>query len=123
MSFYREACVGTGARGEAKHAEGAAKAPYPLSPRASALVAQLADSIRLRALPTECPEVLDLLASRWNDERALAQTFDHLLYGTSREVPKLSMRALLEVTNVQCLAASRLPRRRHSVWDLAFEAG
>jgi hypothetical protein len=78
--------------------------------------------MRLRALPSECPEVLDLLASRWDDAHGLARTFEDLLFGTSREVPKLSMLALLEVTHIQRLAASRLPRRPPSVWDTVYEA-
>ena len=97
-------------------------APYPLSPRAAALVSQLPGSLKLRALRGEHPEVLDLLASCWSDPHTLARTFDQLLFGPSRSVPKLSLPALLELTAIQQHAAPGLPKRRPSVWDQAFDA-
>jgi hypothetical protein len=97
------------------------KVSYPLSPRAHALVAELSGSIKLRALPGEHPEVLDLLARHWNDPRDLARAFDQIVFGTAG-VPKLSMLALLEVTALKRHARSRLPQRKPSVWDLAFDA-
>jgi hypothetical protein len=96
--------------------------PYPLSRRAAALVAQLPESMKLRALRGEHPEVLDLLAGCWRDPHQLERTFDELLFGPARGVPKLSLQALLELTAIQQHVAPRLPRGRASVWDLAFDA-
>lgn len=95
---------------------------YPLSARAAALVSELPGSMKLRALRSGHPEVLDLLASCWSDPQALARTFEQLVFGPCRGVPKLSLPALLEVTAIRQHAASRLPRRRASVWDEAFDA-
>jgi hypothetical protein len=110
---------------EARRAPAAAaqrEPPYPLSPRATALVTQLSGRVRLRSLRNQHPEVLDLLAHHWNDSHALARTFDQLLFASGPGVPTLSLEELLDLTAIRQLAAGRLPRYRRSVWDAAFDA-
>jgi len=97
--------------------------PYPLSPRAARWVDRLPDTVRIDTVRKECPEVLDRIASQWDDPDELGRVFDELLFDSDSPRARLnpSFQALLEIAALRHHAAVDLRRWRMSAWDEAIE--